>query len=175
MHGEEAETREGMADQILSEVHAYWQSLLKGRAMPARTDLDPTDIPHLLPHLMLTDVLPDGRYRYRLVGTEVERRFGAPMTGRTLEELMFGDYLAYLTEVYRRVVVEKRPLYTSSRYGDAQGATPLYTRRLTLPLSDDGERVNMVLSAQVFRRAGAYDDRTAHALQHLADHEDDGV
>jgi hypothetical protein len=139
--------------------------------MPARTDLDPTEIPQLLPYLMLTDVLEDGRFRYRLVGTEVERSFGANMTGRCLDELMFGDYLAYLTTLYRRVVEEGQPIVASSRYGGADGQSPLFTERMMLPLSGDGQRVDMVIAAQVFRRANPLDDRTAYALQHLADHD----
>jgi hypothetical protein len=31
--------------------------------MPRRADLDPTEIPKLLPDVMLVDVLPSGRYR----------------------------------------------------------------------------------------------------------------
>ena len=35
----------------------YWRSKLRGQLMPARRDLDPSEIPQLLPYLILTDVL----------------------------------------------------------------------------------------------------------------------
>ncbi len=158
-----------LEEPLLRDGFRYWQSLRKGRLLPSRADIDPADIPHLLPHVMLTDVLPDGRYRYRLVGTEMDRSFGACLTGHTLEEVMFGGYLAYITGLYDRAVREKKPLYSSSRYGGGDGTNPLYTKRITLPLSSDGERVDMVFSVQVFLRPSAYDDRTAYTLQHIVD------
>jgi len=48
----------------------YWRRQSDGKAMARRADIDPTDIPKLLPHVMLVEVLPSGRYRYRLIGTE---------------------------------------------------------------------------------------------------------
>jgi hypothetical protein len=49
--------------------------------MPRRADLDPTEIPKLLPDVMLVDVLPSGRYRYRLIGTGNARAHGVNATG----------------------------------------------------------------------------------------------
>lgn len=157
---------------LLRELLVYWRGKCQGRAMPARADLDPTEIPRLLPYLLLTDVLPDGGFRYRLVGTEVERSFGARMTGKRTDELLFGDYLAYIDGLYRRVVDGRQPIFAGSRYGGADGQSPLFTERVMLPLSSDGETVDMVVSAQVFRRGDPLDDRTAYSLQHLADHDE---
>lgn len=157
-----------MASGLLHELLAYWRSCCQGDALPRRADIDPTDIPRLLPYLLLTEVLADGRYRYRLVGTEVERSFGTAMTGRHIDELMYGDYRSYIEGLYRRVVAERQPIFSGSRYGGGDGGGPLYTERVMLPLSNDGAAVDMVLSAQIFRRAGPLDDRTAYALQHTA-------
>lgn len=153
-----------MDEEVLSNIHAYWCNLRRDRPMPARADIDPAEIPKILPYLMLTDVLENGQFRYRLIGTEVERSFGAPVTGRTLEELMFGEYLAYMTGLYRRVVEEKRPIFSVSRYGGTDRDHPLFTKRVMMPLSNQGASVDMVLSAQVFVRVGGLDDRTALAL-----------
>ena len=52
----------------------YWESRRRGRSrMPGRPNLDPADIPGLLPGVFLVDVLLSGsglRFRYRLLGTE---------------------------------------------------------------------------------------------------------
>ncbi|MGP1253670.1 MAG: PAS domain-containing protein [Kiloniellales bacterium] len=153
-----------MPEEVLSDIYRYWRDRRGQRPMPARADIDPADIPRLLPYLLLTDLLDGGRYRFRLVGTEVERSFGAPMTGRTLEELMSGDYLEFMRSLYRKVVAEKRPIYSTSRYSGADGDSPLFTKRVMMPLSTDGQNVDMVISAQVFLRVSALDDRTAQAL-----------
>src|SRR4051794_10782916 len=53
-------------------LYRYWQSLRRGRRLPARADVDPIEIPALLPNLILIDVEPSPlRFRYRLVGTRI--------------------------------------------------------------------------------------------------------
>jgi hypothetical protein len=42
----------------LRQAFAYWRGKLAGRAMPARRDIDPVDVPTLLSYVMLADVLP---------------------------------------------------------------------------------------------------------------------
>jgi hypothetical protein len=38
---------------------AYWESKRRGRAMPSRKDIEPTEIPDLLANVVLVDVLQD--------------------------------------------------------------------------------------------------------------------
>jgi hypothetical protein len=56
--------------------------------MAARADIDPVEIPPLLQHLMLVDVVANGRFRYRLIGTGERRGTGAPRHGRYLDEVL---------------------------------------------------------------------------------------
>ncbi len=91
------------------------------------------------------------------------------MTGKRIDELMFGDYPAYIAGIYDRVVRDKRPLYTASRYVGADGVSLLFTERVALPLSVDGAMLNIVVSAQVFQHADRFDDCTAYARQHAHD------
>lgn len=104
---------------------------------------------------------PDGRrYRYRLCGTEVEANFGCAMGGRTIDELMRGEYRAYIEGLYARLVDTGSPVYSVSAYQSRS----LHTKRLMLPLSSDGNGVDMVLSAQVFFWSAGY-PQTLMALQ----------
>jgi hypothetical protein len=59
------------APPIAREALAYWEGKLSGRPMPTRRDFDPVfEIPHLLPWIMLVDVLREPLdFRYRLIGT----------------------------------------------------------------------------------------------------------
>lgn len=68
----------------------YWARQSAGRLLPRRRDIDPVDIPNLLSILMLVEVLPSGRYRYRLIGTENADAFGMNATGRHLDEVLPG-------------------------------------------------------------------------------------
>jgi hypothetical protein len=47
---------------------------------PARSDLDPADIPALLPYMMLVEKVDD-HFRWRLVGTAAVREIGRDLTG----------------------------------------------------------------------------------------------
>lgn len=135
---------------LLAELYAYWTAKRGDRFAPARAEIDPIEIPRLLPHLMLVDVIDGGaRLRYRLAGTEIESRFGCSMVGRYVDEMMRGRYNHYVHELYRELLATRRALYSESGYGP-DGDSPLYTRRLMLPLSSDGQSVDMVLAGQIF-------------------------
>lgn len=150
-----------IGDPRLVELYRYWDARREDRFAPRRTDIHPTDIPKLLPFLLLADVLPGPRYRYRLVGTEVERVFGAAMTGRCIDELMRGAYLDFITDLYKAVIERRTPVYSENTYAN----DAFRTQRLMLPLSENGKRVTMVLSGQVFPRRSGGNTETVFITQ----------
>lgn len=83
------QSSERIRSALLRSLFDYWQSKLRNRRLPDRTDIDPIEIPKLLPNIVLLDVLPDRPdcFRYRLVGTHVVREFGREMTGRTTDDI----------------------------------------------------------------------------------------
>lgn len=140
------------ADETLQQTLDYWQCLCGQRPMPARRDLNPADIPRLLPKLMLADVGGESSHtqappiRFRLVGTEVVGRFGRELTGCCLSEIDYGDQADEVAALYRRVLDSARPQY--ARIDILQSHDRLLrTQQLLLPLSDDGTNVNMILAA----------------------------
>ena len=146
---------EVLDEPVLSALYDYWAGHRRGRKAPARADIDPVDIPHLLPHIALTEIVPDPeggepRFRYRLAGTEIEERFGCPLTNRFFDELKQGEYLAYIQSLYRRLMTELAPVYSEGCF-ETGDANKLLAKRLMLPLSDDQTTVTMVLSAIVYR------------------------
>ena len=69
----------------LVEFLEYWRGKCDGRAMPARADIDPLEIPRLLPYVYLVDVLDDppvsedGRRVTLLFGAAVHLRDCTPL------------------------------------------------------------------------------------------------
>jgi hypothetical protein len=135
--------------------YAYWdakRSRADGsrRRMPARADLDPVEMRPWLAHLQLIDVFHNPRRLiYRLVGeTDVAFR-GYNPTGRSVEEGMIGQSLAETLRNYALVVDHQLPVFDWAEYVSRSG----YLRSqegLLLPLSDDDQVVNMVVTfAQV--------------------------
>ncbi len=120
--------------------------------MPCRADIDPTEIPQLLPHVMLVERLDNGRYRYRLIGTENTRAHGINATGRFLDEVLPGPaYAAHVLALYDKSVENRRALYSECLFLSPARLEPeRHTKVLFMPLSPDGESVNMIFVIQVF-------------------------
>lgn len=136
---------------MLGPLLRYWQAQRGDRRMPARKDIDPLEIgPVLLPHLLLCDLVDHGqRIRYRLVGTNVVRRWGFDPTGRFLDESM-SPYFAYLAELNRLVAEERAPIHAVSafRWGVNR---ELEAHHLLLPLSKGGTDPAIALIGIAFR------------------------
>jgi hypothetical protein len=141
-----------IADVRLQGAFDYWRQAAADRAMPSRRDLDPIDIPRLLPHVMLVEVHGPGRYRYRLIGTANAQEHGLNATGRFLDEVLKGpQYRDHVLGLYDECVRERRPVYSESLFLAAKsGATERHTKVLFMPLSEDGTTVNQVFVAQIF-------------------------
>ncbi len=144
-----------IADARLRALFGYWREKRGDRAMPARADLDPLEIPTLLPIVGLVDVLDGGaRFRYRLTGTEIVDVDGHDPTGRFLDEAPpDAGYADYLIGLFREVTRERRALYGESD-SRGQGRIERRVRRLLMPLSCDGRSVDMIFGGQVAVASG---------------------
>ena len=130
----------------LGPVIAYWQSLRRGRPVPARTDLDPAG---LLPFLSSSGIVERdraGRIRFRLAGRVIAECLGVEPRGMPLRALFAfaaRDRLAELAHaafdgphLVRLTLVADAP---------APGAPPAPVPCAILPLSDGTGAVNRAL------------------------------
>ena len=114
-------------------LYRHWRALARG-ATPPRAAFDPFAMPRLMPNLFLIDVLPDGGFRYRLVGTAIDAHLGVSFTGRRLDEVRAGKTRDDLAHLFATVANERRPGYYASRLASETNAHASY-RRLVLPLA----------------------------------------
>jgi hypothetical protein len=137
-------------DARLLEGLGYWRRKAAGRAMPRRADIDPTEIPKLLPHVRLVEVVGTGQYRYRLVGTEVRKLHGPDPTGRYVHETVTGAIGARIIALYDECVHSRRAIYFETEFVDDE-ASKLHRRSKVIfaPLSFDGTAVDQILVFQV--------------------------
>ena len=136
------------ADPILGGALAYWRQKRNGRTMPSRRDIDPSEIPKLLPHLQLIDIVRD-RFRYRLIGTALVDAYGKNYTGQFVDEFFDKSRSQFITEIYNSIVAARQPGFLRSRYVTAKGIS-LIANRLYMPLFDDNRDLNMILGAATF-------------------------
>jgi hypothetical protein len=139
-------------DPRLQRFFAYWDERRRGRAFPTRHDLDPADIPFILGYVTLVEVLYEPlRFRFRLHGSELVRRGGYDMTGKGIEDLPGEENRQAFLERCLSLLQSRQPQLVRS-------ARPLDGRMLRfeavwVPLSDDGETINMLMRALIFSDA----------------------
>ena len=142
---EEVERRIAASHESVRSLHAYWKAQCNGRPMPSRADIDPADFRHHLPSVTLVDVVPDARrFVYRLVGTQEVAGRGCDPKGRSVGDAFYGESREASLACYDYVVRTRRPFCFRDPYITSDG-WPEQEDTLYLPLSADGETVNMVL------------------------------
>lgn len=131
----------------LRQVYGYWQSKMIDGRLPSRAEIDPLEIPKLLPFLFLVDVARDPlRFRFRLVGTQICAWGGRDPTGLYTDDASFGAQGAEITRQYAEVVERGRPVYREQR-GAQPARSFMFYEKVILPLSSDGESVEVLLCA----------------------------
>ena len=124
------------------DLYRYWLAKRADRSMPARRDINPGDIPALLPHLMIVDKIY-GQVRWRVVGTAAVREIGRDPTGSIV-----GESAAAARAIYERVFTTAHTIFATCEFKAKSGGI-INMSLLTLPLSDDGANVNMAISTLV--------------------------
>ena len=137
----------------LSALHAYWDGCRGKRPFPARGDIDPIDIPTLLEHLLLVDVLERPLdLHYRLVGGHIVQHAGHNFQGKTARDLVAnGNYLekdlhAKALGLGELVSERCEPVAAHLRYHSVKSDTAKHLQMLLLPLGEEGGGVNMILA-----------------------------
>jgi hypothetical protein len=116
--------------------------------LPGRQHIEPLEIPDLLPHLMLIDVVPQpggrNRYRVRLVGTAAVVIQGADATGKFADQILTAAEGAKLIEGYDEIVRTRQPQYHRGVVA-TPGRGHVDYERIAFPLAADGEHVDMLI------------------------------
>lgn len=115
------------------------------RAMLSRADIDPGELRHVLPRVALIEVhYAPQRYRMRLAGTQWTNDLGFDPTGKWLDQWPH-EAQRQLLEASFAVTVAAKQAYSTRRHAFIDGVKLLF-EAMILPLSPDGETVNMLLT-----------------------------
>lgn len=141
-------------DPDLRALYEYWDRLRGGRAMPRRADVDPTHIPRLLPSIIMYGAAPDGGYTVRLVGEEVVHFVGSNATGQPAGSIMLARAAEMMVRILDAVKVERAPKFRAGKAHWHQSKTYRDFEACFLPLSVDGETVDIILGGIKFPLGG---------------------
>jgi hypothetical protein len=134
------------------ELATYLAAKAPDGKLPGRHHIDPTEIPRLLPHLTLIDVVRTDsglRYRVRLVGTDVAAKTAIEVTGKWLDEAFPAEAAATIAAAYDDVVATHKPHHWASVI-TVPGREHIRFERVIFPLASDGETVDMLIGIHVF-------------------------
>jgi hypothetical protein len=127
-----------------------WDGRRRGRLMPARADFDPVDIKYVIGNLSLVDVRRDPlRFRFRVHATNIAARVGFDLTGKAVDAIADPHYRRLVRDHYLAVVDRRQPV-VEFRDRVMTDKTCLHCEVLALPLADDGETVDRIMSAFVW-------------------------
>jgi hypothetical protein len=133
----------------------YWETKRGSRAMPSRADIKPSELREHLSWVIIMEVLPElADFRYKLVGTLVAQYWLRDSTGKTVSEAFMEESPGTLKGVqamFRKCARDKVIVRSCGSAGWIKGGFEEFDC-ICLPLSDDGEHVNMILHAFVFDR-----------------------
>jgi len=134
---------------LLIEFCAYWHEKRGGKAMPARADLDPVEIPRLLPYIYLVNVHRDPLdFSYRLVGADVVANTRENYSGRRLSQIRDQGTQGVLADIYAKVAQDGQVSVERILYVTA-GGNRKYYENVVAPLSEDGRTVTMLVGCAV--------------------------
>lgn len=137
--------------EILQEIYVHWFGLTPESGMPARSDFDPANIPLLLPHIYLIDVVDGGAdFRYRLVGTHITEAVGFDFTGQLVSDFMRTNESEDRVNEYHRCLETGQPNCKSSDLVDYGREHMLY-ERLLCPMSRSTGAVELIFGGLHFR------------------------
>jgi hypothetical protein len=145
-----------LRNPILAFLRQYWELKRGPRAMPARADIKPSEMKEYLGWIILIDVLPAfDDFRFRMIGTRVSQYFLADATGQTMREALaaYGDQVINGVIATHKKTARDRVVVRAHGGAGWLGRSFLDFDAIYLPLSDDGESVNMILSAFTFDAA----------------------
>lgn len=126
-----------------------WSALPKRQLVPDRQSFDPMAIARILPVISLLERAGEGEWRFRLIGTALEQRWGRRLTGLDYFTIASAEAAAVVRREFAGVV--ERPCaswsircveYDSGRHAGLEALhLPLRARdgSLSLILSCDGE------------------------------------
>lgn len=119
--------------------------------MLARANIDPIDVPGLLPHLILCDLLDEPfDVRYRLIGNHVRAYMGRKLVGSSvLAETAANPSLQPILDSCRTCAERGAPTYADLEMASAQGRR-IHHQGVILPVSTEGRCLDMLLAAVVF-------------------------
>ena len=136
-------------DRILADLRAYWDGIRKGRAVPARSDVDPRGIARALDYAFILERIAPGAGRLRLAGRHLIDLMGMEVRGMPICAFLNtnsrGRFSDVLESVFKAPQIARLTLHAQGDYARPE----LSAQMLLLPLRSDLGDVTRILGCLV--------------------------
>jgi hypothetical protein len=141
-----------------------WSLLPKHDHVPCRESFDPMAVARILPVITLLQRVDAEEWRFRLVGTEVDRRWGRPLTGLNCIEIVAPEVAATILREFDQVA--RQPCGSwSVRRVELNSGRRATVETLRLPLRAGDGSVSLILgSSGELPGQGAYQPDLPHSI-----------
>lgn len=139
----------------------YWRALKGARSYPARNDMKPREMAHLLRNIILLRLIDGGKdYEYRIVGDAHVISHGFSMQGLRVSDVdrFSPGYGPVLKSLYDRAV-RRRDVYAFRGWmerGD-KNMKYIYSESVFMPMGPDEATIDHVLNFSVYSPRDSYD------------------
>jgi hypothetical protein len=137
----------------------WWSDPQRKGRLPARVDCEAEQLAALWPDMALYEVQHEGeRLRYKCLshGARLRPIDGADLSGLYLDEFFPDAIKASALAAYDATVTMACPIYTQRNAIDSD-QVPVIFERIRVPLSDDGTRIDRLLThVEIFCEDGGY-------------------
>jgi hypothetical protein len=146
----------------------YWAALPAHEFVPRRRSFDPMAIARILPVVSLLQRVDDDDWRFRLVGTEIDRRWARSLTGMShfRVDIISPRAAETMRREFRQIV--ERPCGSwSQRAARLQSGRTARIETLRLPLRADDDGITLIVSCcgEVSGRLAAIEDATCEIIR----------
>lgn len=135
-----------MRSKTTREIYAYWNALRGQRDVPARSQIEPARIRHILPDLFILERTQRGDIRFRLAGTRICGLFARELRGSRFDALWLGSQTATLETIASDVMARNTPVLLTADAA-AGAADPLSAELVLLPLRSPDGSVDRVIGS----------------------------
>lgn len=137
--------RSEMKYPAIALVEAYWEGLRNGRAVPARSDIDPRGMNDALEYAFILERIAAGVARFRLAGTHISDLMGMEMRGMPLTAMFTPNSRVKVSAAMEDVFDGPEIIQISLRGERGIGRRAMDAQLLLCPLKSDLGDVNRVL------------------------------
>jgi hypothetical protein len=126
----------------------YWNQKRRARPMPARRDIDPIEIPSLLPIVVLARV-KGGEVRMRIMGEDAVDIYRRDVRDREVRDFEFGAFTKSWVGAFDLVIASEAPAVAAGLL--TLDARACRAETVLMPLSDEAGALSHVFGGLVIR------------------------